>query len=164
MKILARLLTPLKSAFYAGITGLVLLTGLTLPAWAEEPRGFNLGTFKGLGAYDPQIAPGEKEVAPASKLLADILSNAIGFLTIISGIFFMLYFIIGGLSWVMSGGKPDKVQKAQDTMTSAAIGLIIVAASYTIIFVVGKVLGIDILNLQKSINLLRPGGTASPES
>ncbi|OGD62296.1 hypothetical protein A2160_00705 [Candidatus Beckwithbacteria bacterium RBG_13_42_9] len=123
---------------------------LPTPAWAATTP---LGTFQGVGGYEPAVSQNPTEAGIA---LADLLSNAIGFLTITSGIFFIFYFIIGALKWILAGGKPDKVQQAQDTMTHAAIGLIIVAMAYTIVFIVGQVLGINILQPVESILKLGP--------
>ena len=104
-----------------------------------------LGTLKGFSeAYQPQEEAGHKA-------LTKILSNTLGFLTIFAGLAFIIYFLLGALSWVTSSGQPEKVQKAQNKMTSAAIGLIAVVATYGIGFIVGKVLGIDILDPAKYI-------------
>lgn len=99
-----------------------------------------LGPLKGFpGAYEPE---GEG----ASVTLTDIVSNIFGVLTVIAGIVFSINFLLGALSWITSSGKPEKVQKAQDKMINAAIGMIAVVAAYTIAFIVGKVLGVNILN------------------
>ncbi|HUW21519.1 MAG TPA: hypothetical protein VMW41_02505, partial [Candidatus Bathyarchaeia archaeon] len=72
---------------------------------------------------------------------------------------FVLYFLLGGLQWVTSSGEADKVEKAKKEMTNAAIGMIIVVAAYGIIFVVGRVLGMEILNpADYIINFLGPKG------
>ena len=124
---------------------------LASPVWAQT----DLGTFKGLGAYEPPVS---QNPIPAGFILANIISNAIGFLTVTAGIFFMFYFMVGALQWLMAGGKPDKVQQAQDTMTHAVIGLIIIVASYAIIFIVGQVLGLKILQPVENILKLGPQG------
>ena len=71
-------------------------------------------------------------------------------------------FILGGLSWITSSGEREKVEKAKKQMTSAAIGLIIVVASYSIAFIIGTVLLImliiDGVNVQ--ISWLRHIATA----
>jgi hypothetical protein len=71
----------------------------------------------------------------------------------------LLYFIFGAIIWISSHGQQEKIQKAKDQMKNAAIGLIIVVASYSISFIVGSVLGIDILRPGKYIiDVLGPGG------
>ena len=124
------------------------------PIFAKEQKGLKIGIFEGLGAYEPEIS---QDVTSAGSALANILSNIIGFLTILAGIYFIIYFMLGGLKWLTSSGKAERVEEAKKSMTNAAIGLIIVVAAYAIIFIVGLVLGIDILNIQKALQLLGPG-------
>lgn len=86
--------------------------------------------------------------------LEDVLSTVIGFLTIFAGLYFMISFIIGGIGWTTAGGETDKVEKAKNRMTNGAIGLIIVIVAYSVIYIIGRVLGIDILDLQGTFNEL----------
>lgn len=115
-----------------------------------------LGELKPLpGGYDPGVTG--KDVTPAANILTKIFSNTFGVFTLVGGLIFILYFILGGLSWLTSSGKPDQVEKAKKQMTDAVIGLIIVVASYGIAFIVGSVLGVEILNpADYIINLLGP--------
>lgn len=138
-----------KGAYLLSIVYLpALLAGCLLftvihPAFAEK----NLGTFKGLGGYIPETIGAD--INPFSLIIADFLSNIITFLTILAGIYFLIYFMVGALKWISSGGNREKVEEAKKSLTNAAIGLIVVAAAYTIAFIVGKVLGIDFLDIQK---------------
>ena len=118
---------------------------------APHPLG---GFIRGIGAY---TSTGAIDVNADAKNLEKILSTIIGFLTIVGGIFFIMYFITGALSWSTAGGKPDKVEEAKTRMTNAAIGLIIVVAAYSVIYIISKVLGLDILNVGTLIkNQLKP--------
>lgn len=85
-----------------------------------------------------------------------IFSTLLGFLTIVGGLAFLIYFIIGALNWVMAGGDQKKVDTAKSYMTNGAIGMIIIVASYAIISIVGKVLGLDILNPGLLLNTIFP--------
>lgn len=84
-----------------------------------------------------------------------IISNALAVLTIVGGITFVVYFLLGGVNWITAGGKQDKIETAKGMMTNGAIGLIIILVSYALVWIIGKVLGLDILNpatvLQKTI-------------
>jgi hypothetical protein len=91
-----------------------------------------------------------------TNMLEAILSTIIGFLTILAGLYFMVNFIIGGLGWASAGGEMKKVEDARMRMTNAAVGLIIVVASLSIFYIVGTVLGIDILNIGESLRNLSP--------
>jgi len=88
-------------------------------------------------------------------LPADItkaISNVISFLTVIAGLAFIVYFIIGAINWITSGGDPNKVKTAQLMITQALIGLTIVIIAYPTIIVVSQLLGID-SSLTNPLNL-----------
>ena len=149
-----------KTALFIILIPLYMLV-FSAPALADPPvdppvdpsQGITIGKFRGLGAYEP---PGIS-VKTAGDAFAKILSNLVGFLTLIGGLFFLIYFMIGGLNWIMAGGKPENIQKAQDTMTNAVIGLIIMVAAYSIAFIVSKVLGVEFLNIGEVVSKLGPG-------
>ncbi len=124
------------------------------------------GVTKPLGDIQPlpnSYDPGT-DISTASQTFTDIFSNTFGVFTLVAGLMFILYFVLGGISWITSGGERDKIQKAQQQMTNAVIGLIIMVAAYGIAFIVGKVLGIDILNPAKYImENLKPSGVTAPK-
>ena len=47
-------------------------------------------------------------------------------------------FVVGGYMWMMSGGNPEGKQKAQGTMTWAAIGFIFIFLAKAILSVVSN--------------------------
>ena len=123
------------------------------PVFAND-EGKPIGELKPLpGAYEPG-----KGIEGAGKTLRNIFTNTLGVLTIVAGLMFVMYFVLGGISWITAGGKPDKVEQAKQQMTNAVIGLIIVVAAYGIAFIVGTVLGIPILQPGVFLDLLKPGG------
>lgn len=69
-------------------------------------------------------------------LVANILKTAIG----IVGALALLMFIYGGLRWLTSAGEPAKIQAGKDAMKWAAIGLVIIFSSYTLVSFVFKAL------------------------
>jgi len=109
------------------------------------------GTLENIGGYNPGE---EGELAGTS--INTLFSNIFGFLTIVAGLAFLIYFIIGGLNWITAGGNTDKVEKAKKTMTDAAIGLIIITITYAIASIVGSVLGFQLLNPAEEIQKLIP--------
>lgn len=115
----------------------------------------NLGKLEGLpGGFDP----GE-DIETATDTLTAIFSNTIGVLTLVGSLMFLLYFLLGGLQWLISSGEADKVEKAKKQMTNAAIGMIILVAAYSIVFIVGQILGLNILNpAEYIIKYLGPKG------
>lgn len=74
-----------------------------------------------------------------------IVSNFIGFMTVLAGIFFIIYFVIAAFNWVTSGGDNSKLQSARDRMLHGILGLIIVVGSYAIVGLLGTIIGLDVL-------------------
>ncbi len=110
------------------------------------------GTITGIGGYNPGDS-----IETASKGLSDIISNIVGLLTIVAGISFLIYFTVGGLSWITAGGDTGKIEEAKDKMTGGAIGMIIVVAAWAISWILGQVLGVNFLNPVETLIKLGPG-------
>jgi hypothetical protein len=107
----------------------------------------SLGTITTPGGYQPG-----GDLASSTSAVEKLISNVLVVLTIVAGISFTLYFLLGGLNWITAGGDKGKIDKAKGMMTGGAIGLIVIAVSYAITFIVGKALGLDILNPGTIIN------------
>lgn len=104
----------------------------------------DVGGIKGIGPFGY-----ENETVSASTTqtqLSSILSTVVTALTVVGGLAFVIFFILGGLKWLTAGGDKTKVQEAQNQMTQGAIGLIAMVAGLFVVGIVGGVLGIDILN------------------
>jgi len=119
----------------------------------------DLGEIGGpnLGPWGNIVQKGT-ESGPAASAFVGIISNVIGVMTIIAGIWFIFQFIIGGYGFMAAGGDPKKMETARAKITSALIGLIVVVAAYAIIHLLGRLLGFEILNPQTIIEKLGPGG------
>jgi len=103
------------------------------------------GPLQGVGDFmNPTKTGLNRTLLSAS--IGKFLSTAITSITIVAGLAFALFFIIGGLKWAMAGGDKGKVTEAQSQMTQSALGLIVVIVSYFIVGLVGTILGINILN------------------
>lgn len=84
--------------------------------------------IKPVSAVDPTITGGSITLPFANPSLGDVLSFAIKTLFTIAGLAALLYLIMGALSWVTSGGDKEKVDKAQQKIQAAVIGLIVLVA------------------------------------
>ena len=101
--------------------------------------GVPIGTIQCIGAFCPTAG---NYTTQAENLINLIIS----FLTVIAGLAFFIYFVIGGVTWVTAGGDKGNVDKAKTMMTNATIGMVIIAASYAIVWIIQTVLGINIIN------------------
>lgn len=65
----------------------------------------------------------------------------------LAGIILLFFIILGGIGIMGSAGEdnPQKAEQSKKTITSAAIGFVIVFASYWIVKLIGQLLGITIL-------------------
>lgn len=79
--------------------------------------------------------------------IANLVSNAVSVVLILSAIAFFVMLVMGGVQWLTSGGDKTKVQAAQTSITNAVIGLAIVASSYAIYSLILYFFGIDLSTL-----------------
>jgi hypothetical protein len=108
---------------------------------AIDTKGF---CGEGLGFLSTSICANSAGAQPLIQI-GNVVSVIIGFITIVAGLFFLFQLVLGGIAWMSSTGDKTKLQGAQDRITQAMIGLIIVVSAYAITSIVGHVVGIDIL-------------------
>ncbi len=116
----------------AAASSLITSLALATPAFAQS-----IGIEK----------PDQAKIVDIGALVRAIVSMAI----IISGILVFLYLVWGGIQWLTSGGDKAQTEKAQQRITSAIIGLAIVAASWALIRIIGAFFGLDIFDTSTSI-------------
>lgn len=75
----------------------------------------------------------------------ELVHKIIAFLFIAGGFLCLLFLLWGGIQYITSGGKDEKIQKATHTVRNALIGLVIIILSFTIIAVVGSVMNRDLI-------------------
>jgi hypothetical protein len=88
--------------------------------------------------------------------LETFLSTIIGVITVVGSVFFIVNFLLAALSWITAGGDSGKIQSARDKMVQSTIGLIVVIAGYSVVGLIGSIVGLDILNPGTVLNELIP--------
>jgi len=78
--------------------------------------------------------------------LGDILQKIIGYALGLAGIVLFIMLLIGGFSFITSGGDPKAAEGAKKTITSAIIGLIVILISYIILVIIKNITGVDVTN------------------
>ncbi len=111
--------------------------------------GVNLGTLQGIG---PLGTVGS--LSEALGKFTNVISTAIGIITIFAGIWFILQIFIGAFQWLSSGGDKQGAENARKRLTNAVVGLFVVVASYALISLVGLVFGFKILDVAGVFNNL----------
>jgi hypothetical protein len=112
---------------------------ISLLALKERPLG---KAFQGIGP----LGQVDLNISEFMELFNKVISNVVGFLTVIGGIWFIFQFIIGAFGWLTAGGDKAKVQTAQTKITHAIIGLAIIVAAVFLIDFIGNLLGLKILS------------------
>ena len=113
----------------------IILANLTPDVAIGEGQGF--GSWN---SGDPAVT------------LTKIISNAIGILTIVAGIWFLFQAILAGYNYLSAGGDKTRIEAAGRKLTNAILGLVIVVAAYGILALIGTFLGTDFLDLGKFFN------------
>ncbi|MEK7165417.1 MAG: hypothetical protein AAB874_01240, partial [Patescibacteria group bacterium] len=92
-------------------------------------------------ALDPAVGTGD-----GAKIVSNIISALIGLFLVIGFVMALFHFMFGAIRWITASGDKTALQNAQERMTQAMIGLIILAAVWAIMLLVGKFVGLDFPN------------------
>jgi len=76
------------------------------------------------------------------KTFDQVVNNVIKVALGLTGVFALLAFIYGGITWMLSMGDPSKVTKGKNMMIWAVAGLLVIFASYAILVTVFQALGV----------------------
>ncbi|NLG06769.1 MAG: hypothetical protein GX559_03695 [Candidatus Pacebacteria bacterium] len=91
---------------------------------------------------DIEVKPGTGYATDFGKMFSSVLNVVM----LIAAVLVFAFLIFGGIQWITSGGDKSKAEEARNKITSAVIGLIIVAASYAVINLVVNFLGFSDFN------------------
>lgn len=109
-------------------TGVTALTIAATPIMAATTGLENTTIEKPTGFFDD---------------IGDVINSLLKFVMVIAALLVFLYLIWGGIEWITSGGDKGKTESARNKITSAIIGLIVLAASYALLTIVLKFIGFD---------------------
>jgi hypothetical protein len=76
--------------------------------------------------------------------LGTFASNFVGLALGIAGIIMLVFLVIGGIEWIISGGDKAATESARTRITNALIGLAIVVAAWAIFSVIHTFLALPI--------------------
>ena len=83
-----------------------------------------------------------------------LISRVISVAFIVAGILTFAFLVIGGIEWLTSGGDKTKTENARNRITSAVVGLAIVAASWALMKLIAYFFGVDVF--EGNINIPKP--------
>lgn len=73
--------------------------------------------------------------------LGGFLSSMLTVVMAVAGLALLIMLLWGGISWITSGGDKSKAEEARSRITTAVIGIIVLAAAYALLLFVLKILG-----------------------
>ncbi len=79
--------------------------------------------------------------------LSDVISTALGVITIIAFIWFVIQFFLAAIQIISSGGDKNALAAAKGKLTTSLIGVVVVISAIFLIDIVGDILGIPFLNI-----------------
>jgi len=109
------------------------------------------GTIIPPGGYSAPTSGSTPDVG-----MALVISNILGFMTLIAGLAFLFYFIFGAINWITSAGDPKKLETARQTIMNALIGLVITVIAYPAITIISHLMGVDLLHPSQLIQSFFP--------
>ena len=92
------------------------------------------------------MAGPDKDVATI-QCLVPLFSNAVIAVVELAGVALFFMFVIGGFSFLTSGGNPKQLEQAKQTLTYAIIGVVVIVLAYLIIQIIRDFTGIKTLNV-----------------
>lgn len=109
-----------------------------------------IGCGEGLGPIADFICnlnPGDSQAGEkVGERLNSVISGIVGFLTIVAALWFLIQFILAGFNWISAGGDKHNIEMARNKMANSLIGILVVVAAVVIVGLLGKILGLNILD------------------
>ncbi|MFA6081122.1 MAG: hypothetical protein WC741_01815 [Patescibacteria group bacterium] len=95
--------------------------------------------FGGITPPEAMNIGGDKPTEGLGKLIAFGINAFI----LIAGFSLLIYLLWGAFDWIASGGEKEKITKAQNKITNAVIGIVLIFAVLVIFnLIAGNILGI----------------------
>ncbi len=72
--------------------------------------------------------------------LGDVLTFLIRAFFLVAGLSALLFLLLGALSWITSGGAKENVEKAQQKIQAAVVGLLVIVAVLSLMAAVEQII------------------------
>lgn len=87
------------------------------------------------------------ETSSPDSFLKKFVPNGVGLMFVAGATFFFLQLVWGAVSWILSGGDKGSLESAKNRLTNAAIGFVLLIASFAIIGFIENFFDINILSI-----------------
>lgn len=105
----------------------------------------------------PELRPFLDQDKTGAAGISLFLSNLITLIYSIAGVALIFMLIWGAFEWLISGGEKEKIASAQKRITSALIGIAILAIAFAVLAAIGQFTGFTFFDKQYLFNLPRAG-------
>jgi len=116
----------IKKYFFTAVLSLILLLGAAQATIAQGNLNDAMGHLKDTGGT-AGTTQGDIEVVAGT-----VINTALSMV----GLIFLVLMIYGGFLWMTAKGEESQIEKAQNIIRSAIIGIVIVMGAYAITFLV----------------------------
>jgi len=82
---------------------------------------------------------------PPAELFSGFIAVLIQSALIIGVIAFIFMFLFGALQWITSGGDKEGLKRAQNRITHALFGLVVLFSLYAILYLLGAMFGLNLV-------------------
>ena len=89
--------------------------------------------------------PGGSSPDDSPKQFAVTIATLWQTIILVGGLAFILYFLLGGITWITAGGDKGKIEEARSKITNGIIGLAVVASAWAIYLLIDYFFGIGIV-------------------
>lgn len=89
-------------------------------------------------------AEGQQDVATIQGLEC-LIANVFTVIITIIGLAGFVMFVVGGVTWMISGGDSGKLQSAKGSMTYAVVGMVVALSAFIILNLIASFTGISII-------------------
>ncbi len=101
----------------------------------------NMLTFLTIWQIINPVLPSSVGSGAGEPIVGRMISAIVGILLIVGFVLALFHIIFGAVAWITAGGDKNKLQQAQERITSAIIGLVVMAAIWAIMLLIGTFLG-----------------------
>lgn len=96
-----------------------------------------IATFSVFFLANPVFAQTDPDAPPTLEgNIEPIIERVTGYLFPIATLLSLIFVVIGGYMWIISGGDPGRTKQAQGTLTWAILGLVVVLVIFGILRIV----------------------------
>lgn len=89
-------------------------------------------------------AEGQEDVATIQGLEC-LIANVFTVIITVIGLAGFVMFVVGGITWMLSGGDSGKLQTAKGSMTYAVVGMVVALSAFIILNLIASFTGISLI-------------------